>query len=167
MLAVPLRTSLVVSAFCAIAPLAHATDYPARPVRFIVATPAGGNVDLMARIVGQKLGEALGRPFVIDNRGGAGGVIGEEIAARSAPDGYTVLFVSMAHVVAPTLNKKLAYDGMKELVPVSLVVSVPNVLVVNRAVPVQSVPELIALAKAKPGGLNYASSHATTLHIAG
>ena len=163
-----LRRSLVLAAVsCAIAASAHANDYPTKPVRFIVATAAGGNVDLMARIVGQKLGDGLGRPFVIDNRGGGGGVIGEEAAARSNPDGHTLLFVSMAHVVHPQLNKKLTYDTMKDLVPVSLVVSVPNVLLVNRAVPAQSVPELVALAKAKPGGLNYAASHATSLHIAG
>ena len=162
-----LKSMALLAALCAIPTLAHANDYPSRPVRFIVATPAGGNVDLMARIVGQKLSEGLGRPFVIDNRGGAGGVIAEEITVRSAPDGYTVLFVSLAHVVSPILNRKLPYNGMKDLAPVSLLVSVPNVLVVNRAVPAQSVPELIALAKAKPGALNYASSHATTLHISG
>ena len=163
-----LRKSMALAgALCAIATAAYANDYPSRPVRFIVATPAGGNVDLMARIVGQKLGDALGRSFVIDNRGGAGGVIGEEAAARSNPDGHTLLFVSMAHVVNPQLNRKLAYDAMKDLTPVSLVVSVPNVLVVNRALPAQSVPELIALAKAKPGALNYAASHATTLHLSG
>ena len=161
------KSTALAGALCALATLSHANDYPSRPVRFIVATAAGGNVDLMARIVGQKLGDALGRPFVIDNRGGAGGVIGEEAAARSNPDGHTLLFVSMAHVVHPQLNRKLTYDTMKDLVPVSLVVSVPNVLLVNRAVPAQSVPELIALAKAKPGGLNYAASHATSLHIAG
>ncbi|HEV2009371.1 MAG TPA: tripartite tricarboxylate transporter substrate-binding protein, partial [Burkholderiales bacterium] len=118
-------------------------------------------------IVGQKLTDSLGRPFVIDNRGGAGGVIAEELAARSTPDGYTLLHVSIAHVVGSILNKKLAYDPMRDLTPVSLVVSVPNVLVVHKSLNVQSVPELIALAKAKPGQLNYASSHTTSLHLAG
>src|SRR5688572_27401015 len=107
------RSIVVTVALCAIATVAHANDYPSRPVRFIVATAAGGNVDLMARIVGQKLADALGRPFVIDNRGGGGGVIGEEAAARSNPDGHTLLFVSMAHVVHPQLNRKLTYDTMK------------------------------------------------------
>ncbi|MGZ9014635.1 MAG: tripartite tricarboxylate transporter substrate binding protein, partial [Burkholderiales bacterium] len=136
-------------------------------MRFVVAFPPGGNADLVARLVGQKLSEALGRTFVIDNRGGAGGVIAEEVTSRSAGDGYTILLVSLAHVVNPTLNKKLAYDPLRDLIPVSLVASVPNVLVVHRSLPAQSVPELIALAKSKPGALNYASSHATSLHMAG
>jgi tripartite-type tricarboxylate transporter receptor subunit TctC len=146
---------------------AYADTYPSKPVRFVVAFPPGGNADLVARLVGQKLSEALGRTFVIDNRGGAGGVIAEEVTSRSAADGYTILLVSLAHVVNPTLNKKLAYDPLRDLMPVSLVASVPNVLVVHRSLPAQSVPELIALAKSKPGALNYASSHATSLHMAG
>jgi tripartite-type tricarboxylate transporter receptor subunit TctC len=148
-------------------PLARADDYPTKPVRFVVAIPAGGNVDLVARLVGQKLTDALGRPFVIDNRGGAGGVIAEELVSRSAADGYTILMVSIAHIVNPSLNKKLPYDSFRDFMPVSLVVSVPNVLVVHNSLGVQSVPELIALAKAKPGQLNYASSHGTSLHLAG
>jgi tripartite-type tricarboxylate transporter receptor subunit TctC len=94
-------------------------------------------------------------------------VIGEELVSRSAADGYTILLVSLAHVVNPSLNNKLPYDPLRDLTPVSLVVSVPNALVVNKALPVQSVPELIALAKAKAGELNYASSHGTSLHICG
>jgi tripartite-type tricarboxylate transporter receptor subunit TctC len=148
-------------------PFAHADDYPAKPVRFIVAFPAGGNSDLVARLVGQKLTDVLGRPFVIDNRGGAGGVIAEELVSRSAADGYTILLVSIAHVVNASLNKKLPYDSMRDFVPVSLVVSAPNVLVVHNSLGVQSVPELIELAKAKPGQLNYAASHGTSLHLAG
>ncbi|HEV2095172.1 MAG TPA: tripartite tricarboxylate transporter substrate-binding protein, partial [Chthoniobacterales bacterium] len=97
-----------------LAPLAGADSYPAKAVRFIVAFPAGGNSDLVARIVGQKLTDSLGRPFVIDNRGGAGGVIAEELAARSAPDGYTLLHVSIAHVIGSILNKKLSYDAMRD-----------------------------------------------------
>ncbi|HKA41459.1 MAG TPA: tripartite tricarboxylate transporter substrate binding protein [Burkholderiales bacterium] len=146
---------------------AYSAGYPERPVRFIVAFPPGGNADLVARLVGQKLTEGLGRSFVIDNRGGASGAIAEEITARSAPDGYTILLVSIAHVIGPILNKKLAYDPMKDLLPVSLVVSVPNVLIVHRSLGVQSVPELIALAKARPGELNYAAARGTSLHIAG
>ena len=158
---------IVMAGWCLFGSLAYANGYPAKPVRFIVAFPPGGNADLIARLVGQKLSDGLGRPFVIDNRGGAGGVIGEEVAARSAPDGYTILLVSLAHVVNPHLSKKPTYDAMKDLAPVSLLVSVPNVLVVHKSVSVQSVPELIALAKSKPGDLNYASSHGTSLHIAG
>jgi tripartite-type tricarboxylate transporter receptor subunit TctC len=146
---------------------AHSGAYPEKPVRFIVAYPAGGSADLVARLVGQKLADSLQQPFVIDNRGGAGGVIGEELAAKSAPDGYTILLISISHVVNPHLNQKLAYDPMKDLVPVSLLVSVPNVLVVHNTLPVKSVPDLISLAKSKPGQLNYASSIGTSLHLAG
>lgn len=141
--------------------------YPSKPVRFLVAFPPGGNADFIARITGQRLAEALGRSFVIDNRGGAGGIIGEELAARSVPDGYTILLVSIAHVVNPALHKKLSYDPFKDLAPVSLVSAVPNALVVHNSVNVRSVPELISLAKSKPGVLNYASSQGTSLHIAG
>jgi tripartite-type tricarboxylate transporter receptor subunit TctC len=157
---------VLLAAFLAPMPV-WAAGYPTKPVRFIVAFPPGGNADLVARLVGQKLTEGFGRGFVIDNRGGAAGVLAEEVTARSAPDGYTILLVSLAHVVNPALNKNLGYDSMKDLVPVSLVVSVPNALVVHKSLPVQSVPDLIALAKAKPGELNYASSHGTSLHIAG
>jgi tripartite-type tricarboxylate transporter receptor subunit TctC len=146
---------------------AHADTYPTRPVRFIVAIPAGGNVDLVARLVGHKLTESLGRPFVIDNRGGAGGVIAEEITARSPADGYTILMVSLAHVVNPNLGTKLQYDPLRDLAAVSQVTSVPNVLIVHTSVPARSVPELIALAKSRPGQLNYASSHGTTLFLGG
>jgi tripartite-type tricarboxylate transporter receptor subunit TctC len=155
-------------ALLAAASLAGAAEvYPAKPVRFIVAFPPGGNADLMGRLAAQKLSEGLGRPFVVDNRGGAGGVIAEEIAARAVPDGYTLLFVSLAHTMSAAINKKLAYDPLHDLIPVSLMVSVPNVLVVHRSLAAQTVPDLIKLAKSKPGELNYASSHATTLHIAG
>lgn len=121
----------------------------------------------MGRLAAQKLTEGLGRTFVVDNRGGAGGVMAEEITARAVADGYTLLMVSLAHAVLPAMNKRLGYDPVRDLIPLSLLVSVPNVLVVNRSVSVHSVPELIRLAKANPGALNYASSHGTTLHLAG
>ena len=159
--------SLCLSLFLLASGASLAATYPSKPVRLIVAFPPGGNVDLVARLIAQKLGETYGRVFVIDNRGGAGGVVGEETAARSAPDGYTLLMTSLAHVVNPAMNRKLGYDPMRDLMPVSLVVSVPNALIVHRSLPVQSVPELITLAKAKPGELNYASSYGTTLHLAG
>ncbi len=146
---------------------AHSNAYPDKPVRFIVAYPAGGSADLIARVIGQKLADSFQQAFVIDNRGGAGGVIGEELAAKSAPDGHTLLLVSISHVVNPLLHEKMAYDPVKDLAPVSLVVSVPNVLVVHGTLPVKSVPELITLAKSKPGQLNYASSVGTSLHLAG
>lgn len=150
-----------------VASFAGAADYPNKPVRFVVAFPAGGNADLIARVVAQGLTGAFGRNFVIDNRGGAGGVVAEEITARAAPDGYTILEVSITHVVNPSLHKKLPYDPFKELAPVSVVASVPNVLVVHNSVNAKSVPELIALARARPGQFNYASSQGTSLHICG
>jgi tripartite-type tricarboxylate transporter receptor subunit TctC len=160
------RIALVVTfLFCV--PLAQAEDYPSKPVRFIIAFPPGGNADLMGRLAAQKLTEGLGQTFVVDNRGGAGGMIAEELAARAVADGYTLLMVSLAHTVLPAMKRKLGYDSARDLVPVSLLVSVPNVLVIHRSVNAQSVPELIKLAKDKPGQLSYAASHGTTLHLAG
>jgi tripartite-type tricarboxylate transporter receptor subunit TctC len=156
-----------IAAVAAAGPAAPADNYPVRPVRFIVATAAGGNVDMVARLVGHKLTESMGRPFVVDNRGGAGGVIAEEITTRSPADGYTLLLVSISHVVNPNLGTKLQYDPLRDLASISQVTSVPNVLVVHISVPARSVPELIALAKSKPGQLNYASSHGTTLFLGG
>ena len=141
--------------------------YPERPVRLIVPAAPGGAIDVVGRLVGGKLSDVLGQNVVIDNRAGANNIIGSEIAARSVPDGYTLLLVSLAHTVSAALNTKRTYEPLRDLIPVSLLVSVPNVLLVNRSVPVQSVPDLINLAKAKPGELNYASAHATSLHIAG
>ena len=163
----PLRTVAALASLVVVGVPAHGNPYPEKPVRFIVAYPAGGSADLIARVIGQKLADALQQPFVIDNRGGAGGLIGEELAVKSAPDGHTLLLVSISHVVNPHLNAKLAHNPMRDLAPVSLLVSVPNVLVVHQSLPVKSVPELITLAKAKPGQLNYASSLGTSLHLSG
>ena len=136
---------------------AAAQDYPTKPVRLIVAFPPGGSNDVVARIVTTPLGERLGKQVVIDNRGGAGGVLGSEVAAGSPPDGYTLLLVSIAHTVNPWLYK-LKYDPIKSFVPVAMLASGANVLTVHPSVPVNSVQELIALAKQKPGELNYASA---------
>ena len=161
-------TALACGAMCLFASiLSGAIDYPVKPVRFVVAYPAGAHADQVARLIGQKLTESMGRQFVVDNKGGAGGIIAEEIASRAAPDGYTILLVSISHVVNPIMIEKLSYRSMKDLIPVSLAVSVPNVLLVNNAVNVKSVPELIALAKAKPGELSFASSQGTSLYLAG
>jgi tripartite-type tricarboxylate transporter receptor subunit TctC len=160
----------VLFALATAAPSGHgagADSYPSKSVRFIVAFPAGGNADLIGRLAAQRLSEGLGRPFVVDNRGGAGGVIAEDIAAHAVPDGYTLLLVSLTHTVSAVINKNRTFDPLRDLIPVSLLVSVPNVLVVSKALAVQSVPELIKLAKSKPGELNYASAQATTLHVAG
>jgi tripartite-type tricarboxylate transporter receptor subunit TctC len=161
-----LRSALAVGVL-GFAGLAGAADYPTKPVRFVVAFPPGGNADLIGRLVSQGLTAGLGRNFVIDNRGGAGGVMAEEITSRAAPDGYTILLVSLTHVVNPSLHKKLPYDPLKDLATVSVVASIPNVLVVHNSVNAKTVPELISLARARPGQLNYASSQGTSLHVCG
>jgi tripartite-type tricarboxylate transporter receptor subunit TctC len=136
---------------------AAAQDYPTKPVRLIVPFPPGGSNDVVGRMIAQQLSDRLGKQVVVDNRGGAGGVIGSEVAANSMPDGYTLLVISLAHAVSPWLYK-LNYDPIKSFAPVSILASGPNVLVVHPDLPVHSVRELIALAKQKPGELNYASA---------
>jgi tripartite-type tricarboxylate transporter receptor subunit TctC len=134
-------------------------SYPSRPIRMVVPFPAGGAVDIMARDLGQRLTQAWGQPVVVDNRGGANGAIGSEAVAKATPDGYTLLMGSAGtHAINPGLYAKLSYDPVKEFVPVALVGNITNILVVNPSVPARSVAELIALAKAKPGFLTYASS---------
>jgi tripartite-type tricarboxylate transporter receptor subunit TctC len=136
---------------------AAAQEYPQRPIRLIVPFPPGGSNDIVGRVIGQHLSERVGKPVVVDNRGGAGGTIGTEIAVRSQPDGYTLLVISVAYSYNPAIYK-LPYDPVKAIVPVAMLGSGPNVLVVNPSVPAKSVKELIALAKAKPGQLNYATA---------
>lgn len=136
---------------------ANAQGYPLRPVRLIVPFPPGGSNDIVGRVIGQHLSERIGKPVVVDNRGGAGGTIGTEIAVRAQPDGYTLLIISVAYSYNPSIYK-LPYDPVKAIAPVSMLGSGPNVLVVNPSVPVKSVKDLIALAKAKPGQLNYATA---------
>jgi tripartite-type tricarboxylate transporter receptor subunit TctC len=132
--------------------------YPNKPIRLIVASSPGGPNDLVARMVAAPWGELLGRPIVIDNRAGAAGVIGSELVARAAPDGYTLLVGFPGPlIIAPLLNETAPYDTLKDFAPVSLAVSAPFVLLVHPAVPVKSVKELVALARARPGKMNYAS----------
>ena len=145
---------------------ALAAGYPDKPVRFIVPYPPGGNADLMARLVAQKLGEAFGHTFVTDNRGGAGGAIGEELGARSAPDGYTIVLVSTGHVLNPAMKMKMSYEPLKAFTAVSHLTSVPSVLVVHNSVSAKTLPELVAAARSRPGSLNSAFSIGTTLHVA-
>ena len=145
-----------------------AQAWPGRPVRFIVPFPPGGSTDILGRSIAQKLQEALGQPFVVENKGGAGGSIGATEAARAAPDGYTLL---MGHIgtlaVNPSLYPDLAYDSMRSFAPVTLIARVPNVLVVNPGVPANDVRQLIALAKSKPGALRYASGgNGSAAHLA-
>ena len=147
----------------------QAADYPDRPIRLVVPFPAGGATDLMARTMGDKLTQRLGQPIVIDNRAGAGGGVGAEAVARAAPDGYTLLFATMGSLtINPALYKKLRYDPLKDFEPIALTHSTSNLLVVNPAVPVHSVAELIALARQKPGELTFASAgNGTTSHLSG
>jgi tripartite-type tricarboxylate transporter receptor subunit TctC len=144
-----------------------ARSYPNRPVRLIAPFVPGGPTDIVARLVAQKMGENLKQTFVVDNRGGAGGSVGMEIAAGSAPDGYTLVLGSSGNLaVNPALNPKLPYHPLKDFQPLTQTTSGPQVLVVNSGVAAKSVPELIALARAKPGQLNYGSGGTgTTTHL--
>ena len=136
---------------------AVAEDYPSRPIRLIIPFPPGGSNDVVGRIVANQLGQKLGQTVFVDNRAGAGGVVGTDVAAKSAPDGYTLLVISIAHAVDPFIYKE-PYDPIKDFAPVAILATGTNVLTVNPTVPVHSVNELIDLAKAKPGFLNYASA---------
>jgi tripartite-type tricarboxylate transporter receptor subunit TctC len=141
--------------------------YPIKPVRIIVPFAPGGGTDILARLLGQKLTEALSQTFVVDNRPGAGGTIGTELAAKAAPDGYTLLMVNAGHVINPSLYKALSYDTVRSFSPVGLVGTASYVLVVHPSVPAKSVKDLIALGKARPD-LSFASSgNASTPHLAG
>jgi tripartite-type tricarboxylate transporter receptor subunit TctC len=134
-----------------------ADDYPNRPVRLIIPFPPGGSNDVVGRVIATHLGEGLGKQVIVDNRGGAGGVIGTDAAAKAAPDGYTIAVISLAHAVNPWLYK-LPYDPIKGFVPIGVMAKGPNVLSVNPEFPVKSVKELVALAKQKPGDIQYASA---------
>lgn len=148
---------------------AHAQGYPEKPVRAIVPFPPGGAADIVARHVAQKLTEAFGVQFIVDNRAGAGGAIGAEAAARAAPDGYTLLLASSSAMsINPHIVAKAAYDPLRSFTPVGLIGYSPNVLVVHPSVPARSVKELIALARSRPESLSYASNGAGTLsHLTG
>jgi tripartite-type tricarboxylate transporter receptor subunit TctC len=137
---------------------AFAQGYPSKPIRIVVPYPPGGFNDTLARTLGQKLTEKWGQPVIVDNRPGGGTTIGTNLAAKSAPDGYTLLIVSFAFAVNPALYASLPYDPVNDFVPIVLAASTPNLLVVNPALPVKSVKELIVLARSKPGKLNYASA---------
>jgi tripartite-type tricarboxylate transporter receptor subunit TctC len=134
-----------------------AQDYPTKPVRLIIPFPPGGSNDVVGRMIATQLSERLGKQVVVDNRGGAGGVIGTEITANAPKDGYTLQVISLAHAVNPWLYK-LPYDPIKSFTPISILASGPNVLAINPSLPVNSVKELVALAKQKPGELQYASA---------
>ena len=131
--------------------LVFAADYPTRPVHVIVGFPPGGSADIVARIIAQALSERLGQPFIVDNRSGAGSNLGTEVVARAEPDGYTLLSVSVANAINPTLYRKLNYDYMRDFAPIASIDVVPNVMDVSLSVAAKTVPEFIAYAKANPG----------------
>jgi tripartite-type tricarboxylate transporter receptor subunit TctC len=149
--------------------VARAQDYPSQPVRFVVPFAPGGTTDVLARLVGEKLSASLGQQFVVDNQAGAGGNIGTAQVAKAKPDGYTLLMGTVGtHAINASIYPRLPYDPIKDFAPVTLVATVPNVLVVNPEVPANSVAELILLAKEKPGELNFASSgNGTSIHLSG
>lgn len=146
---------------------ALAQNYPVKPIRIIVPQSAGGSTDLAARVVTQRLDDALKQPIVVDNRPGAGSINGTDLVAKAQPDGYTLLAVAASFTITPSLRKKLPFDPVRDFLPVSQLASLPHVLVLHPSVPVKTVKELIAFAKAKPGQLNCASSGVgTSTHLA-
>ncbi len=152
-----LRLVLAVLALFASA-VAPAQDYPSRPVRIVVPYPPGGPTDVIVRVVGNRLGESLGQPVVLENRAGASGMIGAALVAKAPPDGYTLLVNPSIHVILPNLVPKMQYDAIKDFTHITLLVSVPLFLVVNNSLPVKNVQDLVAYAKANPGKLNFASA---------
>ncbi len=154
---------------CLLAFAGHAQHYPSKPVRIIVAFSPGGTNDILARLMGQKLTESLGQTMIVDNRAGAGGNIGTDMVAKSAPDGYTLLLGSTGpHTINPHLYPKMPYDTLKDFAPITLVASSSALLVLHPSIPANTVPQLIALAKTKTSRLNYASSgNGSSGHLAG
>ena len=144
-----------------------AQTYPSRPIRMIIPQSAGGSTDVIARVIAQKMGESLGQTVIVDNRPGAGSLNGIEIVAHAAPDGYTLLGVAASFTINPALHRKLPFDPVRDFTPITQLATLPHILIVHPSVPVSSVKELVALARAKPGVLNYASSGiATSTHMA-
>jgi len=161
--------SILIAAVALFAGAAHAQDYPTRPVRMIVPFPAAGATDILARVVSQKLSENLKQQVVVDNRSGAGGTIGSRIAADAQPDGYTILMgTTSTHAIGPSLYAKRPYDALKDFTAITEIATSPTILMVATSVPANSVKELIALARAKPGQLNFGSSGiGTQFHLSG
>ena len=165
-----IRTALALALLAlTTAAFAQPAKFPVKPVRFIVGFAPGGAVDVQARVVAQRLSESLGQPVIVENRAGADGILAGDFVAKSAPDGYTLAYVSAGHAMNSILHAKtLPYHAIRDFAPVSLVASGPLTLVVNRALPVNGLKELIALARSRPGQLNFASSGSGgTMHLAG
>jgi tripartite-type tricarboxylate transporter receptor subunit TctC len=149
-----LDLAMGVAAFSALPRAASALDYPTRPVRLILSFPAGGPNDVVGRLLGQCLSERLGRPFIIENRSGAGGTVGTEVVVRAAPDGYTLLQVNTPNAINATLYDNLTYNFMRDIAPVASIIRTPLVMEVSPSFPTKTVPEFIAYAKANPGKIN-------------
>jgi tripartite-type tricarboxylate transporter receptor subunit TctC len=148
--------------------VAHAIDYPTRPVRVIVAVAAGGGADIVARVMGQWLSERLGQQFIVENRPGGGTNIGTEMVARAPADGYTLLLVNLTHAINATLYEKLNYNFIRDIAPVAGIVGVSNVVEIHPSVPAKTIPEFIAYAKANPGKINMGSAgNGSSSHMAG
>ena len=160
-----MKTFAVVLAL--LAGTAAAQTFPSKPIRLIAPFAAGGALDLIARAVGQKLSEAVGRPVIVDNRAGASGAIGSEVVAKAAPDGYTLLLgATTTHGINPALNPKLQYDPVRDFTAISLVATIPHVLVINPAIGAKTLPEFVKLAKAKPGMTYGSAGHGSPHHLA-
>jgi len=145
-----------------------AQSYPTKPIRFVLPYPPGGPTDFLGRLIGQKLGERLGQPVVPDNRPGAGGNVGTEVAAKAPPDGYTIAIGGLWLSISPSLYKKLNYDPLKDLAPISIVSQSPNLLLVHPSLPVKGLKDLVEYARTNPGKLNFSSSGVgSPLHLAG
>ena len=165
----PLVTAPLLAVPSLLLAAAPADNYPNKPLRLVAPYAPGGGTDILARLIGAKLSEALGQTVVVDNRPGAGGIIGTDIVAKSPPDGHTLMLASPSPiVVAPHLHKKLPYDPLRDLAPITLITNVPAVMAVHPSVPARTVGELIKFAKSKPGTINYSSSgNGGTGHLAG
>ena len=162
-----MKKAIIIAIAMLAAACAWAGEWPAKPLRFIVPYPPGGGTDVIARILQQPLSDALGQPVVIENRGGAGGALGTEVAAKSAPDGYTFLFTLSSHTINPLLYK-LNFDVERDFAPVSLIVSVPQLIAAYPGAPIASMGDVVKLAKAQPGRVPFASvGNGTPSHIAG
>ena len=147
---------------------AFAQDWPTKPLRLILPFPPGGGTDILGRLIAERLSAGLGQAVIAENRGGAGGNVGAEAAARSAPDGYTIVLVAPSLAISPSLYSKINYDPVKDFAPISLVATVPNVMVTHPVLPAQNLVDFIQYAKAKPGALNFGSGGAgTSNHLAG
>jgi len=158
--------SAALLAACSLAAWSQA--FPVKPLRIVVAFPAGGPIDIVARMVSPKLGEVLGQQVLVDNRAGANGIIGADHVAKSAPDGYTMILSSPSSIaISPAVYSKMPFDTLRDLATVSLVTTTPELFVVHPSVPVKSVKELVALAKARPGQLNIASTGSGNVELAG